>query len=116
LEISATASIRPRVHGKFIFAGNEKLHVCGVTYGTFCLDEDGNEYLDPEVVERDFAQMAANGLNAVLSTGAALDHAWTASAILGMVAMLLALHMLLECANTIAAVLLPWGAYKKGEA
>ena len=63
--MSATTSIRPHVHGKFIFVGNEKVHVCGVTYGTFCLDEDGNEYLDPEVVERDFAQMAANGLNAV---------------------------------------------------
>jgi hypothetical protein len=65
LEMSATTSIRPRVHGKFIFVGNKKSHVCGVTYGTFYLDEDGNEYLDPEVVERDFAQMAANGLNAV---------------------------------------------------
>lgn len=57
--------MRPRVQGKFIFVGNEKLYVRGVTYGTFCLDEDGNEQYDPEVVERDFAQMAAHGLNAV---------------------------------------------------
>jgi GT2 family glycosyltransferase len=57
--------VRPHVQGKFIFVGNEKVYVRGVTYGTFCPDEDGNEYHDPEVVERDFAQMAANGLTAV---------------------------------------------------
>src|SRR6266487_772974 len=51
--------------GKFIFAGNEKLYIRGVTYGTFCLDQDGNECHDPEVVEQDFALMAANGLNAI---------------------------------------------------
>jgi GT2 family glycosyltransferase len=55
---------RPQVRGKFIFLGDEKLYVRGVTYGTFRPDEEGNEY-DPEAVKRDFAQMAANGLNAV---------------------------------------------------
>src|SRR6266446_7478103 len=63
--MSVIDGVRPRVQGKFIFAGNEKVYVRGVTYGTFCLDEDGNEHHDPQVVERDFAQMAANGLNAV---------------------------------------------------
>src|SRR6266487_1260965 len=63
--MSTTNSMRPRVQGKFIFAGNEKVYVRGVTYGTFCPDEDGNERHAPEVVERDFAQMAANGLNAI---------------------------------------------------
>ncbi len=58
-------SHRPRVQGKFIYVGNEKFYVRGVTYGTFCPDEDGNEYHDPEMVRRDFAQMASNGLNAV---------------------------------------------------
>src|SRR5918997_1472265 len=56
---------RPRVHGKFIFLGDEKLYVRGVTYGTFRPDADGNEYPNPEVVECDFAQMATNGINAV---------------------------------------------------
>lgn len=56
---------RPRVEGKFLFVGTKKLYVRGVTYGTFQLDEEGNECLDPEVVERDFAQMAAIGVNAV---------------------------------------------------
>ena len=65
LEMSVIDGVRPHVQGKFIFAGNEKVYVRGVTYGTFCPDEDGNERHAPEVVERDFAQMAANGLNAI---------------------------------------------------
>src|SRR5258708_2304132 len=56
---------RPRVQGKFLFAGTEKLYIRGVTYGTFRPDADGNEYPAREVVERDFAQMAANGINSV---------------------------------------------------
>src|SRR5438034_32915 len=59
------ADNRPRVQGKFIFAGGEKLYVRGVTYGTFRPNEQGEEFPAPEVVERDFALMAANGVNAV---------------------------------------------------
>ncbi len=55
---------RPRVRGKFIFVGEEKLYVRGTTYGTFRPAEDGSEY-EPEIVEGDFSQMAANGFNAV---------------------------------------------------
>jgi GT2 family glycosyltransferase/exo-beta-1,3-glucanase (GH17 family) len=61
----ARIELRPRVQGKFIFVGDEKLYVRGVTYGTFCPSADGDEYPNPEVVEQDFAQMASNGLNAV---------------------------------------------------
>lgn len=57
--------LRPRVQGKFLFVGREKLYVRGTTYGAFCPDAQGNEYHDLDMVERDFAQMAANGLNAV---------------------------------------------------
>lgn len=56
---------RPHVESKFLYCGSEKLWVRGVTYGPFCPDEKGSEYHDIESVERDFAQMAANGLNAV---------------------------------------------------
>src|SRR2546425_8472227 len=56
---------RPRVRGKFLFVGDEKLYVRGVTYGAFTPDAAGNEYHDLATVERDFAQMAANGINAV---------------------------------------------------
>ena len=63
-ETSVLGTERPRVHGKFLFVGDTKLYVRGVTYGTFRPTEDGVAY-DPEVTERDFAQMAANGVNAI---------------------------------------------------
>ena len=56
---------RPRAHGKFLFVGDEKLHVRGVTYGAFAPDARGDRFPDMQVVARDFAQMAANGINAV---------------------------------------------------
>src|SRR6266853_4309654 len=59
------SGVRPRVRGKFLFVGDEKLYVRGVTYGAFTPDAAGNEYHDLATVERDFAQMAANGINAV---------------------------------------------------
>jgi glycosyltransferase involved in cell wall biosynthesis len=57
--------MRPQVRGKFIWVGDEKLYVRGVTYGTFRPDESGNQYHDQEKIDRDFALMAANGFNAV---------------------------------------------------
>src|SRR2546428_6894561 len=57
--------VRPCVRGKFLFVAAEKLYVRGVTYGALTPDAAGNEYHDLATVERDFAQMAANGINAV---------------------------------------------------
>ncbi len=56
---------RPAAGGKFLHFGGEKFWVRGVTYGTFRPGEDGSEYPARDVVERDFARMAANGLNAI---------------------------------------------------
>ncbi len=56
---------RPVVKGKFIFVGDEKFYIRGVTYGPFRPDGEGCEYHTPELVEKDFAQMAASGINAV---------------------------------------------------
>jgi len=56
---------RPHVRGKFLFVGEEKLYVRGVTYGAFQPDADGREYQDLDAIDRDFAHMAANGINAV---------------------------------------------------
>lgn len=56
---------RPQVHGKFIFLGDEKLTIRGVTYGTFRTDDKGNERYHKTAVERDFARMAVNGINAI---------------------------------------------------
>src|SRR5712692_2078808 len=53
-------SLRPAARGKFLFVGDEKFHVRGVTYGTFRPQADGAEFPPPEVVERDFALMAAH--------------------------------------------------------
>ena len=48
----ATAPVKPgvraRVSGKFIFLGNDKFYVRGVTYGTFRPGTDGGHY--PEMV------------------------------------------------------------------
>ena len=64
---SAVASTRPRprVDGKFIAVGENRLRLRGVTYGTFAPDAEGRRFPAPDVVERDFAAMAAGGINAV---------------------------------------------------
>src|SRR6185369_7384449 len=62
---AATTMQRARVAGKFLYAGADKLWIKGVTYGTFRPDADGINYPGPEVVGRDFAAMAAAGINAV---------------------------------------------------
>src|SRR5213593_4036492 len=56
---------RPTAAGKFLVNSGKKLWIRGVTYGTFrpCTNED--HYPDPPVVDLDFSQMAASGLNAV---------------------------------------------------
>jgi GT2 family glycosyltransferase/membrane protein implicated in regulation of membrane protease activity len=60
--VSAT---RPRAAGKFLFAGDEKLHVRGFTYGTFRRNPDGEPFPSRELVEWDFALMSAAGANAI---------------------------------------------------
>src|SRR5205809_4235080 len=59
------ADTRPSVRGKFIWVGDEKLYVRGVTYGTFRPDASGNQYHNLDLIGRDFACMAANGVNSV---------------------------------------------------
>ncbi len=56
---------RPSVRGKFLYLGEEKLYCKGTTYGTFRPGDDGCEFSDAQVIERDFAAMADNGINAV---------------------------------------------------
>jgi GT2 family glycosyltransferase len=59
------AETRPTVRGKFLFAGNRKLYLRGVTYGTFRPNAEGDEFPPPEVVAEDFRAMKANGVNAL---------------------------------------------------
>jgi GT2 family glycosyltransferase len=56
---------RPLVKGKFLFVGDEKFLARGVTYGPFRPNEHGCAYHDPEVARRDFAAMAAQGINCI---------------------------------------------------
>jgi GT2 family glycosyltransferase len=63
--IAASAQPRPAVQGKFIHVNGKKFYIRGVTYGTFRPNEKGEEFPSPVIVERDFAQMAANGINSV---------------------------------------------------
>ncbi len=65
LRTLTTNQTRVRVRGKFFYFGDKKLYICGVTYGTFRPDADGNEFPEPAAIRRDFQQMAAHGLNAV---------------------------------------------------
>jgi GT2 family glycosyltransferase len=61
---SADRIVRPQVRGKFLYVGEEKLYVRGVTYGPFRPGADNSEY-DRDAVERDFAQMVKHNINAV---------------------------------------------------
>ncbi len=61
----ASPWVRPTVRGKFLWVGEEKFYIRGVTYGTFRPGADGSAFPVPRIVEQDFAQMSANGVNAV---------------------------------------------------
>lgn len=56
---------RVQARGKFLFAGEDKYWVKGVTYGTFAPGPDGYQFPDRASVERDLAAMAGNGFNAL---------------------------------------------------
>jgi GT2 family glycosyltransferase len=53
------------VEGKFLSVNGQPFFVRGVTYGAFRPDESGREYADAQLIERDFADMAALGINTV---------------------------------------------------
>src|SRR5207302_1420366 len=56
---------RSTVRGKFIYVSTEKFWVRGISYGTFYVDDNGEERRTEEMVGRDFAQVAASGFNVV---------------------------------------------------
>jgi O-antigen biosynthesis protein len=62
---AATNERRLSVRGKFLYRGDEKFHVRGVTYGTFRPDSSGEQFPRHEIVERDFAMMREAGINAI---------------------------------------------------
>jgi hypothetical protein len=60
-----SSELRPRVEGKFLFVGEQKLWIKGVTYGTFAPDEEGLQFPLRHQVDEDFDKMSANGITAV---------------------------------------------------
>lgn len=58
------AAKRPQIHGRSIVLGPEKLHVRGVTYGTF-RSADGSSVPPRDRVRADFEAMVAAGANAL---------------------------------------------------
>jgi O-antigen biosynthesis protein len=56
---------KPNIRGKFIFIGDSKFIIKGVSYGAFKADEDGKEYQDQEKIDMDFSLMSKNGINTV---------------------------------------------------
>jgi len=57
--------VRPHARGKFLFTGDRKFYIRGVTYGTFGPNGVGIPFPGEEVIERDMATMSANGINAI---------------------------------------------------
>ena len=62
-ETSGLSSSRPVVKGKFIYKNNQKIYLKGVTYGTFKPMEDGMQFPEREIVEKDLRMMAGHGFN-----------------------------------------------------
>ncbi|MEO5581282.1 MAG: glycosyltransferase [Saprospiraceae bacterium] len=54
-----------RVKGKFIYQGNKKFFIKGVTYGTFAPDESGDQFPPIDLISKDFEMMEANGINSI---------------------------------------------------
>jgi hypothetical protein len=63
--VNEIPQLRPHVRGKFLYVGDDKFYVRGVTYGAFRPNDRDEEYHDQGIIESDFAQMAAAGINTV---------------------------------------------------
>lgn len=64
-QASDTRLARPRVDGKFFARGQQRLRVCGVTYGPFAPNVDGEPFPARGLVAADFEQMRSLGINAI---------------------------------------------------
>jgi GT2 family glycosyltransferase len=58
-------SDQPHVRGKFLFVGETKFWLRGVTYGTFRPRTDGAQFPEDIVIDRDFAVIAASRFNTI---------------------------------------------------
>jgi GT2 family glycosyltransferase len=81
LNVSAHDPVaRTAVRGKFFESGGTKFYVRGLSYGSTHPDGVGSEFPDKEILERDFARMAAIRANGIRTTSVPpawlLDAAW----------------------------------------
>ena len=53
------------VKGKFLYCGEEKFYIKGVTYGTFSPDDNNCQFPDVATIEKDFTMMAVHGFNCI---------------------------------------------------
>jgi glycosyltransferase involved in cell wall biosynthesis len=58
---------RPRVHGKFLYVGNEKFFIKGTTYGAFPPNSEDYQFPERPEVAKDFALMKQIGINTILT-------------------------------------------------
>src|SRR5881396_4060884 len=58
---------RSWVQGKFLYAGEQKLFICGTAYGAFPPNSAGHQFPEPSQVELDFALMRQAGINTILT-------------------------------------------------
>ena len=56
---------RPRVHGRFLYQGDRKFFIKGVTYGPFPENENGEPLPEAERVAEDFRLMRSIGVNTI---------------------------------------------------
>jgi glycosyltransferase involved in cell wall biosynthesis len=61
--IAAVPNGHPVARGRFLFVGETKLWLRGVTYGTFRHDDAGREYPPPSRLDADFSHIVASGFN-----------------------------------------------------
>src|SRR5215204_5354733 len=65
LDLRENNTRRPEISGKFLWYGDQKLWIKGVTYGTFRPQGTGYQFPCPSVDDHDFCRMAAAGINAL---------------------------------------------------
>ena len=65
--VATSAGTRPRAEGKFLWVGDKKFHVRGVTYGAFAPNASGDQFPEPPEVARDFELMRTIGINSILT-------------------------------------------------
>jgi O-antigen biosynthesis protein len=58
-------SAKMHAKGKFLYCGEEKFYIKGVTYGTFKPNNEGSHFPEREIIEKDFTMMILHGINCI---------------------------------------------------